>query len=275
MYKPNFKVTELKDFLETHLGFPVRELKRLEGGGAINYRAERASDGLLFVVKCFVPDRRANYEHLVANLKIMSGVKAPTRLFEKECPEYFHEYSLVCLEWKLGDVSDPSLLTDEQWQAFLRDYRLFADRIQQIVVGKEPDGTAKPGERAIIHGDFHPGNVLFKNGEVVCFMDLENFRPGMRTSDILLYCLYAARRYSPKSEDFALILKRFLQAVAFLPYSREEWLENLRNGVFRSIRKETKGFKHLGFFALRRVAKKLQVMGRFIKALEEKGDSCL
>ena len=279
MYKANFDPEELKAYLEKGLGFAIRPLRRLNGGGAVNFRAERVSDGLSFLVKCFPPDRKPNYDRLVSNLKTMEGLHAPTRLFETTCPAVFADYHLLCLEWKTGEVVHPSVLTEGEWSAFLNDYRDFWERMQHSKITRVwnisleewrsaafrlcrgfsgrtlrrallplagQDLQVRTEDLRVIHGDFHLGNVLFRNGRVECFMDLENLFPNYGPADIVVYCYSAARA---AKGDVKCVLARFAQAVRELPFSAYEWQMAIFFCMLGTLYNYTKGFRRLEIFS--------------------------
>ncbi len=55
-------------------------------------------------------------------------------------------------------------------------YNAAADRAQQAGIAAQP--------RSVIHGDWHPGNMLFRNGSVVGVIDLDSVRVSKRVLDI-------------------------------------------------------------------------------------------
>lgn len=300
MYKASFTTAELKEHLEKSLGFAIVSLTRIAGGGAINFRAERACDGLRFLVKCFVPERKANYDRLISNLRMMEGVKAPTRLFEGTCPETFRAYHVVCLAWRDGETSDPSRMSDGVWVGFLKDYLVFAERMQHAVAAGSADIPLETWRREafglcrgvcglflrgvlaslegadlavrredlrIVYGDFHTGNVLFRNGSVECFMDLENLTLRYGPSDILLYCLHAARRLGRAGRRR--VLERFGEAVRLLPYSTYEWHMAINFAILASFRRRTKGFKRCGIFAAMANAAAIRLYEQFRRQVRD------
>ena len=252
-----FETAELKAELERSLGFRLKSLVRLDGAKALNFRAERESDGLLFAVKCSPKFRQVMFDRLVAHLRETEGTKAVRRLFVAECPPVFRGHNLICLSWCAGERRFPDELTEPQLIAMLDDYLAFSAVLQKTtgiaphdpmlrwreVALKNCRGIAGRSLRKLIerelpiegvtyrkellktvHGDFHHGNFLFADGEVSGFLDLEEFCEGYPTDDIVRYFVCAAEHL--KGLDvFRLgrILDRFAAAVRHLPYSREEW----------------------------------------------------
>lgn len=275
--------------LERSLGFRIVMFTRISGGGAMNFKAVRESDGLPFLVKCFVPDRQASYARLVANLKTMRGEKVPVRLFEDTCPATFAGCFLLCLSWCLGEPSGPQLLSSAEWSAFLREYQTFADRMQFSTAVNVVDLSLAKWRKlafdlcrglagrilrpaldsmidvdlsfdqsifSIVHGDFHSGNVLFKNSAVASFIDLENFAYGFGPTDIARYCYISAQRLARSDKrGLRLILERFAQAIFELPYSALEWRLFSNELALSIVRHRTKNFRRLGICsALKTVA---------------------
>ena len=252
-----FETAELKAELERSLGFGLKSLVRLDGASALNFRAERESDGLLFAVKCSPKFRQVMFDHLVAHLRETEGTKAVKRLFAAECPATFREYNVICLSWCAGARKFPDELTEPQLIALLDDYLAFSEAMQKAtgIVPHDPmlvwrevalkncrgiagRGLCKLIERELpvegvtyrkellrtVHGDFHHGNFLFVNGTVNGFFDLEEFCEGYPTDDIVRYFVCAVEHLKGLGVfRLGRILERFAAAVRHLPYSREVW----------------------------------------------------
>ena len=252
-----FETSELKAELERSLGFRLKSLVRLDGASALNFRAERESDGLLFAVKCSPKFRQVMFDHLVAHLRETEGTKAVKRLFAAECPPVFRGHNLICLSWCVGERRFPDELTEPQLIALLDDYLAFSAAMQKAtgIAPHDPmlawreavltncRGIAGRSLRKLIerelpvegvtyrkellktvHGDFHHGNFLFADGEVSGFLDLEEFCEGYPTDDIVRYFVCAAEHLKGLGVfRLGRIIARFAAAVRYLPYSREEW----------------------------------------------------
>lgn len=303
MYKATFKTTELKAFLESGLGFAVKLPVRLGGGGAVNFKVERVSDHLEFLVKCFVPERKANYDRLVSNLKTLEGAKGPLRLFETACPKTFGSYHVLCLAWRHGETSDPSQMSDRQWANFLNDYLVFADRMQHAEAAVESampletwrekalglckglsgrvlrsalsplvgvDLTVRREDLRVVHGDFHTGNVLFCDGEVECFMDVENLTLKYAPADILLYCVYAARRLHGVERQR--VWQRFGEAVRQLPFSGHEWQKAINAAILSGLNRRTNGFRKCGLLAAIKNAAEVRFYEPFRQQVAQNAD---
>ena len=255
--KQDFKTDELKSELERSLGFRLKSLVRLDGASALNFRAERESDGLVFAVKCSPKFRQVMFDRLVAHLRETEGTKAVKRRFAAECPATFHGYNVICLSWCAGERKFPDELTEPQLVAFLDDYLSFSAAMQNATGIAPHDPMLAWREAAlencrglrgrglrhlierelplegvtyrkellkVVHGDFHHGNFLFVDGTVNGFFDLEEFCEGYPADDIVRYFVCAAEHL----KGFGIfrlgrILDRFAAAVRHLPYSREEW----------------------------------------------------
>ena len=272
--KQDFETGELKAELERAFGFRLKELVRLDGASALNFRAERESDGLVFAVKCSPKFRQVMFDHLVAHLRETEGTKAVRRLFAAECPATFRGYNLICLSWCAGERRFPDQLTEPQLIAFLDDYLAFSAALQKAT-GIQPHdpmlawreaarancrgiagrGLRKLFERELpaegvtyrrellktVHGDFHHGNFLFVDGKVNGFFDLEEFCEGYPTDDIVRYFVCAAEHLRGFGAfRLGRILRRFAAAVRHLPYSREEWEVAINCLLLRKIYMKTK-----------------------------------
>lgn len=277
MKKLEFEIEDLKTSLEKALGFGLKSLTRVGGGGAANFKAERGSDGLTFLVKCFPPDEREEFEYVAANLKAMEGAKVPERVFADECPDVFNGYFLLCQSWKPGEFINLATLTDGQWKAFVDDYLDLSRSMQSVVprggvrplrewrdaalamcrglVGRlllpvleamdDDDLEFRPELRKVIHGDFHRGNILFSEDRSACFIDLESCRIGYSAEDIAVCCLNA---YDVVSDNGCAdrMLALFGLAVRRLPYSEHEWRTAFNSLFLNRLYRMTGGFRRLG-----------------------------
>lgn len=267
--RQDFRTEELKEALERGLGFGLGELRRLDGASALNFKATRASDGLPFLVKCSPFARQTMYEHLVRHLEEMKGTKAVGRLFAEECPKTFRGYNLICLAWCEGRRMFPDELTEGQLREFLAEYLAFSSALQQatLIVPHDPQSEwrqaaweacggfwARPLRRlmarqlpaeevayreervGVIHGDFHHGNFLFRDGRLSGIFDLEEFCGGYPSDDILRYFVCAGEhlRWYERHRMRGL-LRRFAVAVDCLPYPEDEWLTGIDGLLVRKI----------------------------------------
>ena len=253
----DFETRKLKETLERSLGFALRTLERLGGAAALNFKAVRASNGLIFAVKCSPPSGQRLFDRLVEHLETLKGSKAVMRVFEKECSSTFCGYNLICTAWCFGARIFPDKMTDEQLDVFLDDYLVFSASMQNVKTfeserpilqwREEAFGKCRglPGVimrkllmelhpedcdyrtecQRIIHGDFHHGNILFVDGRVDRYLDLEEFRRGYPTEDLLRYFVCATehlRWYAWRRRRRT--LRAFAHAVRRLHYSRHEWM---------------------------------------------------
>jgi len=275
-----FKTEELKAALERSLGFCIKSLSRIGGGGAINFRVERESDGFAFVVKCIPPENQQDGKRLMETLRVMEGVKTPVRVFADACPRMFADYMLLCLAWQEGTTIDPDRMTDRQWEAFLDDFLRLSERMQSIeTMDRVPslrdmwtaahdacrglcgrlgrsvldkmnvdDLEYRPELVRTVHGDFHKGNLLFEGGNLVCFLDLESLRKGYPTEDIAGLLMIAARRLGMMADHGRLrrLLSLFRQAVARLPYSALEWHTAISALYIKRLYRKTDCFRRMG-----------------------------
>lgn len=252
-----FETSELKAELERSLGFALKSLERLDGASALNFKAVRASDGMTFAVKCSPPKQQQVFDRLVEHLEALKGTKAVRRVFEKECPQVFRGYNVLCTAWTFGVRIFPDKLTDEQVLAWLDDYTSFSAAMQRVktfgaarrirqwredalakcrglagwivrrlLAEMDPaDCDYRPELLRVIHGDYHYGNFLFVDGTVDAYLDLEEFRLGYPADDILRNVVCAAehlRWYAWSRRRRT--LRVFGLAVRRLPYSRHEWM---------------------------------------------------
>ena len=265
-----FETSELKAELEQSLGFRLKSLVRLDGASALNFRAEREGDGLVFAVKCSPKSRQVMFDHLVAHLRETEGTKAVRRLVAAECPSAFRGFNVICLSWCAGERKFPDELTEAQLVAFLDDCLAFFKAMQKATGIVPHDPMLRWREVALencrgrlrrlierelpaegvtyrkellktVHGDFHHGNFLFMDGKVNGFFDLEEFCEGYPADDIVRYFVCAAEHL----KGFGMlrlgrILSRFAAAVRHLPYSREEWEVAINCLLLRKIYMKSK-----------------------------------
>lgn len=75
--RQDFQDELLRRHLESALGFGLVSLSRLPGcANSLNFKAVRASDGLVFAVKCSDPADVGRRKRLVAHLDELRGTKA-------------------------------------------------------------------------------------------------------------------------------------------------------------------------------------------------------
>ena len=257
----DFATAELKAFLEEGFGFGLSSFDPLPGyAWSLNFRAIRADDGFVFVVKCAPADKgglhQQRWDTLVRHLDDLLGAKATHRLF-LDGPERFRRYCLLYLSWCPGERKFPDQLTPAEFSAFLDDYLDFSSDLQRagcifpkddlpalrqkvlaalrgVGVGwmerllertiPVQDVTYRPDLVRVVHGDLHHGNFHFRDGRTTGFFDLEEFRYGYPAQDIIRYVLCAAEhvRWYAFWRRRA-ICRRFALAVRRMPYSEGEW----------------------------------------------------
>lgn len=260
--RQDFATEELRRELERSLGFGLRSLERLPGQAwSLNFKAVRADDGFEFVVKLVPATGEGAYEARFAqtmrHLEDMVGTKAACPLFSS-CAKRFRNYHVCCLSWCPGARLFPDRLTVDQMKAFLADYLVFSEGMQKTtgifpkregralkaqvlhalrgfwgrwlrirLEAEMPDDDVvhRPELTRIIHGDFHYGNFLFRDGVLSGIFDLEEFRYGYPTEDLVRYvtCAVEHLRWYEQGR-VRRIVRMFEEMVRFLPYSAHEWV---------------------------------------------------
>lgn len=271
--RQDFKTEELKAELERSLGFTLRSLVRLDGASALNFKAVRESDGLVFAVKCSPKLRQVMFDHLVRHLEETKGTKAVSRLFAYGCPPTFRGYNVICLSWCAGERRFPDQLSRLELEAFLLEYLSFSAAMQKatLIAPADPierwraraleacrgvlgrplrnlierelpadEVRYRPERLGVIHGDFHHGNFLFVSGRLNGVFDLEEFCRGYPADDIVRYFVCAAEhlRWYEQGRKRKL-LQRFAEAVGFLAYPTEDWLTAIDGLLVRKIFSKT------------------------------------
>lgn len=256
--KQPFDTAELKTALEHSLGFALRSLERLDGASALNFRAERAGDGMVFAVKCSPPERWIMHRHLVRHLEEMRGTRAVHRIFADSAPAKFRDYDVVCLEWCPGVRRFPDTLSPDELDAMVDDYLEFSAAMQRatLIIPHDPTDqwraealecvggcwggwlrrlletdltpettVYRPERLRTVHGDFHHGNFLFDHGRVAGYFDLEEFCQGYPADDFVRYFVCAAEHLRwYEQHRRRRILEMFARAVRRLPYPTDEWV---------------------------------------------------
>lgn len=153
-------------FLAREAGLRVVSLTRVAcRSHTVNFRAV-AEDGRLILVKLASPCcRLATVDHPLAVHDLF-----PDRTF------LFGERRVFCLEWKVGRPKTLAALSAKAVDRLLAAYGSF---------------RAALGERRI-HGDLNCNNVLFADGAVSAFLDLEAVRAGHPCEDWIRYALTGA-----------------------------------------------------------------------------------
>jgi len=294
--KQDFKTEELKTAIEDSVGFRLEDLARLPGrANSFNFIARSAS-GERFVVKCMPWPAKGGAIRLAAHLKELEGSKAVRRV-HPQAMERFSHYAVFCLSLCEGRRMMPDELSADELRTFLRDYLDFSEALQKTSLtlpAMEPqsnmrnvqamfhgplasrlkaevarfmaaeDLTYRSDATRVIHGDFHHGNFLFKDGALSGIFDLEEFRFGYPAEDIVRYfvCAHEHLHWCDGARRCA-IVRAFDEAVRFLPYSRHEWLLAIHGLQLRMMEsKAERGYGPFGTLDLRR-------KGRLYDALRE------
>jgi len=256
-----------REELERSLGFALSEFRRLPGGSSPNFKAVRASDGLPFLAK-FLPGFRSRaYRAVVSHADELAGEKIAHRLFAY-APEKVGDISFACFEWCEGRHVLPDELSEDGLKAFLREYLGFSEALQKVSVFEPEDPFMKwrsrilaierrcvapirrfvereipesavarrPGLSKKVYGDFHHGNVLFRDGKVYRYLDLESIGIGYPADDIVRY-FACAMEHLPFGGFYRKrrMLDAFARAVKFLPYSLHEWEAAINAAILRKF----------------------------------------
>lgn len=256
-FKQRFPTERLKVHLEKALGFPLASLTRLPGyANSLNFKAVRASDGLVFAVKCSDPADTERRARLVTHLDELKGTKAVQRLFPEVTGE-FEGFSLLFLSWCPGERVFADRLSGDELDAFLDDYLALsaalqrtsdhrsaeepADRFERVMAKLHGFGTGRirrfleeqaslgyvayrTEKLRIIHNDFHHGNFLFVDHRVAGYFDFEEFRPGYPAEDLIRYITVCSEHLH--FHEFCRLkglLAAFRRLVRRAPYTKDEW----------------------------------------------------
>ena len=300
---PPFQPDELKAELERALRFGIRSLERMICVNSVNYRATREGDGFVFTVKCIPDSRKGSYDLIVRHVRELEGTKAVRRLFEKECPQVFRGWHLLCLSWCAGGRVFPDALTSGQFRAFLDDYQDLSKALQRVtdvlpaypgrqwrtealagcmgplggwlrrLIEEIPEGLSGFREERlqVTHGDLHPGNVVFDRGVVTGFLDLEGPVRGYPAWDIVRYFSFALTKTSPLSAiRRRRIWARFAEAVRHLPYVREDWIVSINVTWFEQLWKKN-GRGRIGALDVLRLAVRARQYRRMREIVRREG----
>lgn len=256
-FRQQFPNERLKAHLEKALGFPLASLTRLPGyANSLNFKAVRASDGLVFAVKCSDPADTERRTRLVRHLDELKGTKAVQRLFPEVTSE-FEGFSLLFLSWCPGERVFADRLSGDELDAFLDDYLELsaalqrtsdhrpvedpADRFERVMANLHGFGTGRirrffeeqaalgyvayrPEKLRIIHNDFHHGNFLFVDHRVAGYFDFEEFRPGYPAEDLIRYLTVCSEHlHFYEFHRLMGLLAAFRRLVRRAPYAKDEW----------------------------------------------------
>lgn len=294
-FKQDFPEELLKRHLESTLGFGLASLTRLPGyANSLNFKAVRASDGLVFAVKCSDPADAERRKRLVTHLDELRGTKAVRRFFP-EVNSDFKGLSLLFLSWCPGERVFADRLSKGEMDAFLDDYLDFSAALQRTSdhrpaedpavryrwVLPQLEGTGvrgvrrfleeqwrrgniayRPEKLRIIHDDFHHGNFLFVGHRVAGYFDFEEFRPGYPAEDLVRYVTVCAEHlHFYELYRIRGLLAAFREMVRHMPYSREEWHVAVNAMLLYRIEKYVR--RGLGF----RQVIRLRLRFRFYRAM--------
>ena len=92
-------------------------------------------------------------------------------------------------------------------------------------------------KQAIIHGDFHHNNLLFKDNKLVAVLDLEDLGYGYKTEDLLRFLLCQIARFPifyPKKKTINSYLNLITNEFS---YSYDEWMVGLNSFTLQKMKK--------------------------------------
>lgn len=189
---------ELAAFLLRETGLHVTSLNRVaQRSHTVNFRAV-AADGRSLLVKLASPNSRlAAVDHPLAVHDLFPG-----RMLA------FHAHRVFCLDWKAGRPKTLAALSTKAVGRLVAAYSSFRAAL----------GNGR------IHGDLNCNNVLFVDGKVSGFLDLEEVRAGCPCEDWVRYALTGAEHLPV----FSWIRRRrlrtnFLRIVSATGFSAAEW----------------------------------------------------
>jgi len=91
--------------------------------------------------------------------------------------------------------------------------------------GESTSGT-RPAARGHIHGDYHPGNLIFRAGRVAAVLDFGSIRVGPRAAEIAAACLHLALiRRGTDPDGWPVAPDAGLLAAAWGAYTGRAWEE--------------------------------------------------
>lgn len=299
--RQDFRTDELREAIERSCGIGPIGLARLPGrANSLNFVARPAS-GDKFVVKCSPKDHFEGFQRLLAHLDELEGSKAVRRVHRCAVEKFAH-YNVVCLSWCEGERLFPDFLSRDELHLFLDDYLRFSHALQKathVMPPMDPRGNMRHVQEwfhgpladrfkaeiaalmrpvdivyradrlRVIHGDFHHGNFLFKDGRLAGVFDLEEFRYGYPADDIVRYFVCAAEhlRWFELARRTK-VTAAFAEAVRYLPYGRHEWMVAINGLHLRMLESRAeRGYGPLGTFDLRRKS-------RLYSALREVVEAC-
>lgn len=285
----DFRSDELKRFLEAELGFEIAIFERLPGQSAsLNFKASRADDGFLFVVKCLPPRRQPErVERWRANLLALEGSKAVRLLFPEKQLEYA-DFAILFFSFGEGVRKPPERLTGEELALLRRDYTEFSRAMQRCADPYPPlDGlqwfqkcfACQGGWRrriverivrwrlagrtsfdwkdaaVVIHGDMHAGNLAFVHGRLSAVFDVEDLRLGYPTEDWVRFFSCAYEHISPlRVLARKRLLNRFAAFVKSSGFSFEQWC--LAIDLYLMLKISGFGLFHVGAWSLAKIVVK-------------------
>ena len=298
----DFRSDELKRFLEAELGFEIAIFERLPGQSAsLNFKASRADDGFLFVVKCLPPRRQPErVERWRTNLLALEGSKAVRLLFPEKRLEYA-DFAILFLSFGEGVRKPPEKLTDGELALLRRDYTEFSRAMQRCADPYPPlDGLqwlqkcfARHGgwrrrivERivrwrlagrtsfdrkdatCVVHGDMHAGNMSFVHGRLSAVFDVEDLRLGYPTEDWVRFFSCAYEQISPlRVLARKRLLNRFAAFVKSSGFSFEQWC--LAIDLYLMLKISGFGLSDLGVWEVLKIVLKTRIYAKLRKLARE------
>lgn len=225
--KPIVDTAELKRVLESTLGGKIARMDLVQDCSRPENFAVRMADGVRYAVKCckLTPSTTYYVDATIAHLQELEAAGAKSIRLVKP-PFYFGEnFRVVITSWCFGERIMPNKLTERQQDEFLKCYREFAEcmqhtthvlppndprKVREEVISKITEPTFnrlfasvmpwfgdeyfayRNDELKVTHADMHHGNFFWSGDEITGFLDLEDFRYGYATDDLIRYIVCAA-----------------------------------------------------------------------------------
>lgn len=250
--------------VEEALGAALSRLEPLPGRShSLNFRAT-AEDGRMFAVKLVPLRREVAIRRIVARSRTVADPLAAGPVIPEERIE-FDGFRLLCAKWMDGERKSLDMLSDGELESLVLSHRRFLGTLRddgmlepEFDVGRNleellaldlPSGLRRelqemtatvrdPARTMVIHGDLNPGNLLFRDGRVSAFLDLEEFRRGLPAEDLVRYAISSAEHLKFwQTRRRRRTVERFADMVRLAGFPAEDWTFAVNAFRLRRIRR--------------------------------------
>lgn len=268
MLSPDFLL-----FLQDNLKQKFFKFEKMKTGSAsINYKIQGKD---AFLIKVVSKENYANNQFIVENLKSCGNFNLKPILLKEIS---YQNNNILIFKWIDGKSVFIDKLNDEKLKKLEQHYIFFIENIKKnkfilparhlkdsydnllnssifgnrfvkkVLCQMQSSDLIHQYPLRIIHGDFHYKNLIFQNSDLKAILDLEEFRYGYPTEDLirLIFTNVEQRPFYMKRK--AVLLRLLRHIIENAQYSKHEWLLGLNAYFLAKYEKKMKKYERKKIF---------------------------